>query len=394
MAAPGRELLSREARLLLLTAGGSSNDPAIKMLAADELDWQRLTRLAEAERAEPVLLRRLRSVGVAVPRTAERLEQLARVVDFRQACIEERLGASVRALSRAGIDVVLLKGAALAATQYDSFLDRPMADLDLLVDGARADEAHLLLREAGWSWKHNPELDGFYATHHHLAPLQDSSGIGIGLDLHRAPVCAGNPFGLTGEVMRRRAARIELDGAAAFVPEVNDQLLHLCVHFAWSHLLASGAWRTFRDATILVENGQLDWSAFLNLARAHRATSCCYWVLRLASRLTGLVLPGGVLRALQPPAARPMLAVLERHYVLNLLPAESIEASVRLTSLLWSAGVQPVRMGHGRARPWDRTAAYFEFRPGARSAAPPNFAARVRRLRALTRYTRAMIGSG
>ena len=394
MPTPSANLLSPEARLLLLTAGGRSNDAEIRALAASGLDWARLTRLAGAERAEPVLVRRLRSLGVGLPAEAERLEQLARVADFRQAWIEERLGASVRALAGGGIDVLLLKGAALAVTVYESFLDRPMADLDLLVEPARAQEAHRLLRDAGWSWNHNPELDEFYATHHHLAPLHDSRGVGIGLDLHVTPVCAGNPFALTGDLMRQRATRVDVGGITAHVPEVNDQLLHLCVHFAWSHLLASGAWRTFRDITTLVENGQIDWPAFIDRAVAHRAASCCYWVLRLASRFTGLALPAGVLRSLRPPVASPVLPLLERHYVLNLLPAEAISASVRLTSLLWSAGVQPVRMGHGRARPWDRTTAYFASRPGARSAVRPNFGSRLRRVRALTMYTRAMIGTG
>ena len=386
-------LLSPEARLLLLTAGGTANDPAIAEIA-QEADWHRLTRLAESERAEPVLVRRLRSVGIPLPPEAARLEQLARVVDFRQAWIEDRLGASVRVLAKHGIDVVLLKGAALAVSEYGSFLDRPMADLDLLVERERAEEAHRLLRGAGWAWKHNPELDAFYATHHHLAPLHDASGVGIGLDLHLTPVCAGSPFGLTGEVMRGRAVPIPLKGATAYVPEIHDQLLHLCVHFAWSHLLASGAWRTFRDVSTLVDSGRIDWSVFLDRARAHRATSCCYWTLRLAERLAGLRLPREVLSSLRPPVGRSVVFALERHYLLNLLPAESTAASVRLISALWSAGMQPVRMGHGSARPWDRTTAYFASRAGARPAGRPSMSSRLRRLRTLGVYTRAMLGAG
>lgn len=393
MPAVRTRLLSPEASLLLLTAGGAANDPGIAAIARGA-DWQRLTRLAESERAEPVLVRRLRSLGVPLPREAGRLEQLARVVDFRQAFIRDRLDASVRVLSQAGIDVVLLKGAALAVSEYGSFLDRPMADLDLLVDRGRAEEAHRLLRGAGWAWKHNPELDEFYATHHHLAPLHDSSGVGIGLDLHLTPVCAGSPFGLTGEVMRGRATPVVLNGVTAYIPEVHDQLLHLCVHFAWSHLLASGAWRTFRDISTLVESGRVEWETFLLRARDHRATSCCYWALRLAERLAGVRLPPGVLGSLRPPAGRSVMFALERHYVLNLLPGESTAASVRLTSALWSAGMQPVRMGHGRARPWDRTTAYFASRAGARAAVRPSIATRLRRLKTLGVYTRAMLGVG
>ena len=390
--APTR-LLSPEARLLLLTAGGTANDPAIAELAR-QADWHRLTRLAESERAEPVLVRRLRSVGVPLPPAAGRLEQLARVVDFRQAWIEDRLDASVRVLAGNGIDVVLLKGAALAVSAYGSFLDRPMADLDLLVERSRAEEAHRLLRGAGWAWNHNPDLDAFYATHHHLAPLHDASGVGIGLDLHLTPVCAGSPFGLTGEVMRRRAAPARLKHAIAYVPEIHDQLLHLCVHFAWSHLLAAGAWRTFRDVSTLVGGGRIEWPSFLERAREHRATSCCYWALRLAERVSGVRVPAEVLSSLCPPIGRTMLFALERHYLLNLLPGESTAASVRLTSALWAAGMQPVRMGHGSARPWDRTTAFFASRPRTRTVVRPSMSVRLRRLRTLGVYTRAMLGAG
>ena len=387
-------LLSPEARLLLLTAGGAANDPAIEGLARGPLNWRRLTRVAEAERAEPVLVRRLRSLGVHLPPAAEPLVQLARVVDFRQAWIGERLGLSVCALASAGIDVLLLKGAALAVSQYGSFLDRPMADLDLLVAADRAAEAHRQLRQTGWAWKHDPQLDEFYATHHHLAPLHDSLGVGIGLDLHITPVCAGNPFGLTADLMRQRAVPGEVGSVMVLVPEVHDQLLHLCVHFAWSHLLASGAWRTFRDITTLVASGAIDWRTFIARAEAHRATSCCYWVLRLASRLSGLNVPSEVLSSLRPPVAAATLPLLERHYMLHLLPSEAIATPVRLISRLWAAGVQPVRMGHGSARPWDRTSAYFASRHGARSTVAPATAARLRRLRMLGTYARSMLGVG
>ncbi len=394
MSIPLRNLLSPEARLLLLTAGGRGNDAAIAAAARGALDWRRLTRLAESERAEPVFVRRLREVlGAGLPPEAERLEQLARVADFRQCWIEERLVASLRLLQRAGIDAVLLKGAALAVSCYPSFLERPMADLDLLVDRDRAEEAHRLLRAGGWAWDHDPELDGFYSTHHHLAPLHDSKGVGVGLDLHTTPVCAGNPFMLDGSLMRQRSTPVSVQGVLAYLPDVHDQLLHLCVHFAWSHLLSSGAWRTFRDIGTLVSSGRVDWATFEERARAHRATSCCYWVLRLAGELAGIQVPPAVLREFRPQGGSVFLTALERHFVLHLLPSESLAASVRLTGLMWAAGIQPGRMGHGRARPWDRTAA---FKPTVRVASPaaaPTLAGRFQRIRSFGGYTRAMLGA-
>src|SRR5207244_2774990 len=46
-----RSVLSREAQLLLLTAGGPSNDVPLRRLLASELDWRTLGALARAEQA-------------------------------------------------------------------------------------------------------------------------------------------------------------------------------------------------------------------------------------------------------------------------------------------------------------------------------------------------------
>lgn len=388
------QLLSPEARLLLLTAGSAANDGEIAELLAAGIDWQRLTMLATSERAESVAARRLRSVlRGPLPPEAGPLERLARVADFRQARIEERLRASLAALAEVGIEVLLLKGAALAVSQYRSFLERPMADLDLLVVPDRADEAYRELLASGWAPAHDPQLESFYRSHHHLAPLQDARGTGIGLDLHRAPLCPGSPFDFSGALMRERAIAVQVGDARAFVPESHDQFLHLCMHFGWSHLLASGAWRTFRDLGTLIDAGGIDWETFIDRARAHRAATCCYWVLRLGSRLAKLAVPEQTLRSLQPTLPAAVLATLERHYLLQILPAASVTASVRLTAFLWAVGMQPERMGHGSARPWDRTAAYYTSRTGRPTGARPGLATRLRGLSRWGVYTRAMIGA-
>lgn len=393
MATPAERLLSREARLLMLTAAGPARDPDIASLAEEGIDWPRLTRIAESERAEPVLVRRLRSVlGRPLPTEAARLEQLARVADFRQAWIEERLQASLAALASAGIDAVLLKGAALAITHYRAFLERPMVDLDVLVDPGRATEAHERLRGAGWAWQHDPQLDGFYATHHHLAPLHDPRGVGVGLDLHREPVCAGSPFGLTGELLRSRAVPAEFRGHTVLVPEVHDQLLHLCMHFGWSHLLSGGSWRTFRDLNRVVAGG-VEWPLLVERAREHHASACCYWVLRIARTVTGLAVPDHVLSSLVPSLPATVRTAIERHYVLHMLPSESLATSVVLNTWVWELGMQPGRQGHGPARPWDRTAVYKPSTGLPERSARRGIGARFRRLRTLGAYTRAMLGA-
>jgi hypothetical protein len=344
--------LSPEAQLLLLTAGGERNDQAIRALLAQPLDWAKLTWLSEQERATPVLWRRLSAIA-SLPEEAQPLHRMSMVSEFRMAHLESRLLSALDTLEDSEIEPVLLKGAALALTVYGSFVARPMSDVDLLVprdDVMRAREA---LIASGWTEgvENSPE---FYEGHHHLQPLVDAQGTGTSLELHTSLFFEGHPFALTSEDIRRRADKVVVRGRMVLVPSVHDQLLHLCLHFAWSHMMATGAWRAFRDLDALLRTERVNWKEFTKLALDARGGSACYWTFRLARTVAGISVPGWVERALVPPEPEFALRRLEQHFTYDLLPTENISPSLWLTYTMWRAGLRPRWSGHGRVRPWDR----------------------------------------
>ena len=355
--------LSPEAQLLLLTAGSETNDGAIHGLLAQELDWAKVSWLAEQERATPVLWRRLSTMGT-LPDGAQVLHRLAMVSEFRMSHLESRLFSALDTLRAADTEVVLLKGAALALTVYGSFVQRPMSDVDLLVrreDAARARDA---LLAAGWRPSVTPDSE-FYEGHHHLPPLVDGLGTGTSLELHTSLFFDGHPFAFTSDDIRHRSERVTVRGRTAVVPGVHDQLLHLCLHFAWSHMMATGAWRAFRDLDALLRTERVEWTAFTKLALEARGGSACYWTFRLARVLAGIAVPPWVERALAPPDPEFALQRLEQHFTYDLLPTENISPSVWLTYTMWRAGLRPGWSGHGRVRPWDRADALLQtHRPG------------------------------
>lgn len=378
--------LSPEAQLLLLTAGGEQNDDAIRGLLAQPLEWAKLIWLSEQERATPVLWRRLSATG-PLPEGAEALHRMAMVSEFRMMHLEARLLSALDTLRAAKTDVVLLKGAALALTVYGSFVERPMSDVDLLVSHGDAPRARDALLAAGWVSRAGMD-EAFYEGHHHLRPLMDGLGTGTSLELHTSLFFEGHPFAFTSEDIRRRADRVLVRGHAALVPSVHDQLLHLCLHFAWSHMMATGAWRAFRDLDALLRTGRVEWTEFTTLARESRGGSACYWTFRLARTLAGIAVPEWVERALAPPEPEFALRRLEQHFTYDLLPTENISPSVWLTYTMWRAGLRPEWSGHGRVRPWDRADELLQReRPG-----------RVRRVllhiknaRSWSRYARKML---
>lgn len=355
-----RDVLSPEARVLLATAARDRGPLRVADQLREDLEWGRLYGIALRERAAGPLWRGLAPFEDRLPREfAAGLEQAAAVEGLRQEQLRRRLAESVATLRRAGLNPLLLKGAALLQTHYSEVRQRPMADIDLLVPPGDASRARRVLMDAGWEWNRERFPDSMYDRHYHLPPLQDGRGGGIGLEIHTGLLLPGHPFSFGPEELAASARRVEVGGEEALVPSPRGHLLHVCLHFAWSHGLGSGGWRAFRDVGVLSDDGEFGWSAFARAVEDAGAEASAYWTLRLAGDLAGIDVPGSVLEDLRPPLPGALLTGLGRHYALELFPEEASCPSVRLRHLLWLLGNGSGRggvrglLGDGATRPWD-----------------------------------------
>ncbi len=318
------------------------------------IDWDQLIALAVREGAAGVLWRQLRSISPSVVPESHRirLARLATISEFRAALLGDRLDATLREFARAGIPVILLKGAALAKTVYASFTERPMMDLDLLVTPAAMPDAFEAARRAGWVESERDYPRERYRGHQHGPPLLDSEGTGVRLELHTDLFVPGHPFGLSRSKILEDARRLDSLPGSVFVPSTTHSLLHACVHFAWSHMMRFGAWRAVRDVSVLTNAGATDWDLIVREAVAHHAASCCYWTIHVAHTRAGLDVPEWVETALRPYRSEYLLGPLSRHLELQLLPSDALCPSHQLSAVLWSAAIRPRRSGHGAIRPW------------------------------------------
>lgn len=344
-------LLPPEARLLLLCTGGG-HDEAIRRLLSGPLEWSTVLQLAEREGAAPLLQDCLARLGAGdVPTAAaERLRSKARVTRFKMLYLEQRVQESVSALDGAGIPSVLLKGAALAVSVYGAFERRPMVDFDVLVHRADAKRALDVLLTAGWVWRSDRPWDADYSHLHHLPMLLDARGVAIGLELHTALLPDGQPFRLEAEEVLNSAQPSRIGR----VPDPYHMLVHAAIHLVWGHLLRKGAVRTFRDVAMILETFRIETAPLVTVAAAARATTVCYWTLRLASAFGGVTVPRDLLVALRPPWPEAALRAMERHFGMILFPVAGCGCpSVRLRQIFWSAAILPRWSGHDRSRPWE-----------------------------------------
>jgi hypothetical protein len=208
-----------------------------------------------------------------------------------------------------------------------------------------------------------------YEDHQHLSPLEDADGLQIGLELHIALFTQQAPFALPASQLWEGARRLTIGGAPAYVPSPEDQLVHAALHFAWSHEMTFGAWRTLRDVDRIVGTGTVDWPRVIERAKAARGASCVYWTLRLARDLAGARVPDEVLSTLSPRVPEAIRRRLTVYFAQQALPdAGSIVSSVSLSRALWTLAVRPRAEGHGASRPWLDTEEWVRVPGGMRSA--------------------------
>jgi hypothetical protein len=347
--------LAPEAGVVALSASGPDGDPAFRDALDRPLDWELVNAIAARERALAPLFERLQRVHCRAMPAEEhaRLQRLALVSQFQLISLHDRLAKLLTLFAANGIEVLLLKGAGLAYSAYAKPTDRPMGDIDILVRDEVAPRAWQLAVSNGWRRRTDVPKERSYDDHQHLTPLEDSDGLQVGLELHISLFTHQAPFQLPASQMWEGARRVTIGGASAFVPSVEDQLLHAALHFAWSHEMSFGVWRTIRDVERIVALNTVDWRGFVEKSRASRGATCSFWTLRLARDVAGVEVPDEVLAALAPKLPGRILQKLVAHYTEHAFPRPGGAArSVSMARALWSLGVRPRSQGHGPSRPW------------------------------------------
>jgi len=221
----------------------------------------------------------------------------------RNLLIYNDLARALRALSEAGVPVIVLKGAALAETIYPSIAHRPMGDVDLLVRPEDRDQARAALEDAGYRFLPEPqqrfspfdtEFTGEMAFRRNEGPL---------IELHWQLTPAEwlrRLIALDTEALWRDAQPLEIGGVQALHLSPPDTLFHLCLHLtAHSYVHPAG----YRDIVQLLNHHQpFPWSAFVARVSRFRLRTVCYFALEAATSVLGASVPQDVLDALRPPA--------------------------------------------------------------------------------------------
>lgn len=270
---------------------------AAELARVAEQDWSKLVDEAVRHGVAPLLYHRLQSLHRWVTPPAEAFERLRDIQAhnaLRNATVFRELAEVLAALRGAGVDVIALKGAHLAARVYGSAALRPMVDVDLLVRMPDLERAAAQLRDLGYTHAAEvaPGID--YATFHHLRPFEKVGAIPV--ELHRTVVMSNSHFRLDLDGLWQRAREAEVAGVDVLVLSPEDLLLHLCTHASHTHGFDIPLLSICDIAAVLEHyEREIDWQRLASIANCDGRARFVHLTLSLASRMLGA-------RAVLPPA--------------------------------------------------------------------------------------------
>lgn len=299
---------------------GERTDARMRDVLALPIRWDRILELGHVHGVAGLVRHRLRVGGHwhGVPDSAGRaLDTWHGAMRFKHLARARQLAHILSAASAAGIDPIVLKGAALAAMAYPHPAMRPMVDIDLLVKPDEVGAMAAILERVGYVPAEVHYSEAFNRARGYHLLFTDPAGHRLAVEVHwRVASLLEQRNALSASALRARTIRmrvvaipgIEQQDALVLAPEA--QIVYLATHAAKERHSLSELKLLADIAAIAGGARPPDWSAVSRFAVRVQARTATFAALALARNLLGAAVPPSVLADLRPP--RPLLWALDR----------------------------------------------------------------------------------
>lgn len=218
-----------------------------------------------SHRMVPQLYRNLQRHGIKDP-LMERLKGVYRYYLYKNEILMHRTAALLAAFEDAGIQTMVLKGAALIQLYYRESGLRPMLDADVLVHAHQAGQAMELLSKLGWkSVRHTRPQMRIPIVH--STPFEDDGGRQVDLHWHLFWECFNAN---DDDDYWKNAIPIKIGRGQTLALSHTDQLLHTCWHGARWNEVPPIRWVADAMTILGASAAEIQWPSLLKKAQRHR----------------------------------------------------------------------------------------------------------------------------
>lgn len=295
--------------LELVRIDAGARQPSVSGDVIWDIDWAYLLELAYREGLAPLVYHAITQAqfGVGSEVQARKFYYLYHLTRRRNARAYGQLREVLLGLRAAGIEAIVLKGAALAAEVYQDSGLRPFADMDILVRRRDLQRAHDILRDLGYRLNYQGNSitapGGADLKYRSARQYYHEGGDYLSIDLYwqlgRYPYIVP----IDHEGFWERASKVTLEGVPALVLSPEDAMLHLSLDFILGVWYGHPELKSLRDIAEIACRQEVDWEALASRASRSALAPSLYYSGRLAREMLGAAVPEETLARIYPGAS-------------------------------------------------------------------------------------------
>ncbi|MCX9010267.1 MAG: nucleotidyltransferase family protein [Candidatus Methanoperedens sp.] len=286
-------------RFLRLCAECLVDSESLACHALSSPEWDYLLDVASRHSIAPLLYHNLANSDQRVPpEVMEHLKKQYYLNTIRNEVLYRELGRILEAQRDAEVEVVVLKGAALAETVYPDRGLRPFSDIDLLIRKENLNRTEDTLTKLGYTLDAYATPRGFSKKFdYHLRYINGMSIVELHWDLSlRASIYKYT--NIRPDALWRNARKSKVAGIDVLIPSPEDLIIHSCIHSA-KHRYSKLIW--LYDIRQIAERHPIDWKHLIRSAKSDRTARSVFYGLLFTDELLGPILPKYELNELRPP---------------------------------------------------------------------------------------------
>lgn len=256
----------------LLVSLGSVHDNHLSSTARvvpESIDWEQVWQIADRERVVPLLYQATQRM-TGLPdwwqgrcRAEYQKTGILNTLRFRE------LSTLLADLRSAGLEAIVLKGAALAELIYGNPALRPMVDLDLLLHKHDISQAIELFAGRGYQVVGHEIAAGSTLAYENEVALRKETSYGWQIELHWS--LFDSPYyqsRLPGDEWWDTSVALTISGEPALCLSPEWTLIHLCGHLTFHHHGEGLLWWHDLAALLRMYGSKIDWDYVITQAQA------------------------------------------------------------------------------------------------------------------------------
>ncbi len=275
--------------------------------------WQDIYQLAHQESLVPLLYGILRQKAILPPDLERAFKRAYYSNACRNSLLLRELAIVLNACQRHSIQVLVLKGAALAETVYKDIALRPMSDVDLLVKPAQLAQTRHLLATLGFVLMGLEMHTGYTEEFRSEETWCKVGAVEVAIDLHWGlfnRLYYQNRLSL--DWLWATAQPLKIEQATALTLGSDAQILYLCAHLLLHHDGKGLLW--FHDiAEIITLHPHLDWTEILDRAQVYNLVTPLQRILITLAEQWRVPIPNNILVQIASLESSPAEAQVIRY---------------------------------------------------------------------------------